>query len=90
MKSVKDVVDVGHFDFVTSSLYMTSQGTWALIQALIRTSAHISARKLNCLPKRRFAGFINRHLVISYWEYSNVSGEYYYSLVINYIIMIRL
>ena len=45
-KSVKDVCDVGQFDFVSSTLSMTFQGTWALILTLIRISARISARKL--------------------------------------------
>ena len=73
-KRVKDVFDDGHFDFVTSALSMTFQGTWALILALIRISACISARKLKCSPKRRFAGFINKHLAISHWANYNVSG----------------
>ena len=74
MKSVKDIFDVGHFDFVTSTLSMTFQGTWTLILAMIRISACISARKLKCSPKRRFAGFINRHLAILHWANCIVSG----------------
>ena len=73
-KSFKDVFDIGHFDFVTSMLSMTFQGTWALILALKRISARVSARKLKCSPKRRFAGFINRHLAISDLANCNISG----------------
>ena len=47
VKSVKDVYDVGHFDFMTSTLSMMFQGMWALILALllalIRISVLISA-----------------------------------------------
>ena len=43
-KSVKDVFDVGHFDFVTSALYMTFQGTLALKLALILALIRISVR----------------------------------------------
>ena len=64
----------GHFDFKMSTLSMMFQGTWALILALIWIAACISARKLKCSPKRRFAGIINRNLAISYWAYCNVSG----------------
>ena len=53
IKSVKDVYDVGNFDFVTLSV--TFQGTWTLLVALICTSA----RKLKCSPKRQFAWFID-------------------------------
>ena len=51
-----DVFDVRHLDFVTSTLSMTFQGTWALILALIRASA----RQLKCSPNRQFAWFSNR------------------------------
>ena len=53
-KSVKDVSKVSHFDFVMSTLSMTFQCMWALIQALIL----ISARKLDL---QIFGGHMSGH-----------------------------
>ena len=63
-KSVKDIYDVGYFDFVTSTSSMTFRSTWALILALILTLIRISARKLKCSPKRRFQGLLTAN-----WPY---------------------
>ena len=68
-----------HIDFVTSTLSMTFQGTWALILvlilALIRISTSISAANGNFRQRCDVQSFqLGKHLAISYWAHCNVSG----------------
>ena len=69
MKCLKDVFGVDHFDFVTSTLSITFQGT-----DIGSDTGSYTDISLQIEMFAKEAGFININLAISYWTYCNVSG----------------